>query len=366
MKFLNPNGSIRKLVALLLAVVVLILVLVWTGNWLHFRMTHVMTDDARVDGEVTTLSSRVGGWITSMPVVEGDAIRVGQVLTTIDDRDTRLKRAALQAQLDSNLQQQQAQEAQIRQIDISSHGELSTAQGKLQSANASRDSLQHRLELARADYRRSEDLAAKHFVSPQALDQARTNLSLAEAEVRRSEGDIAASKGTLAVAQGSVDQLGVLRAKLQASHADAEQIRAQIAALDAELADRTIRSPVNGHVVTTFSREREYVAAGQRLMMVHDPRQQWVEANIKETDIALVQLGQVVEVRATALPDQVFYGKVIRIGGAATSKFALLPDPNPSGNFTKITQRLPVRIAFNQSMPKLHPGMMVEVAIEHR
>ncbi|PPR59676.1 MAG: hypothetical protein CFH10_01816, partial [Alphaproteobacteria bacterium MarineAlpha4_Bin2] len=98
----------------------------------------------------------------------------------------------------------------------------------------------------------------------------------------------------------------------------------------------------------------------------HDPKRVWIDANIKETDIRKVKIGQTVDVTVDAFPEKKFGGKVTAIGNAATSEFALLPTPNPSGNFTKITQRLRVRIAIDQEQNLLRPGMMVEVFIDVR
>lgn len=359
------KGRTLRIAAIGAAMLGLIAGGIWGAQWANYRMHHASSDDARVDGEVITLSSRVGGWVTAMPVIEGDAIQAGQALVQIDDRETRLKRSTLAAQLESNRQQREAQEAEISQTDATTAGSLDAAQGKLAAAIASSESARRKLEQVQAEYRRAEDLANRRFVSPQALDVARTNQAAAEAELRRTEGEILATRGALASSQGERAKLKVLQAKLQANAADAAQIRSQIATLDAELDDRAIKSPQAGTVVMTFAREHEYVAAGQRLLMVHDPRKQWVEANIKETEIAQVQIGQPVDIRVSAYPDRIFHGKVSRVGGAATSKFALLPDPNPSGNFTHITQRLPVRIQLDAPEPALRPGMMVEVAIAH-
>ena len=131
-------------------------------------------------------------------------------------------------------------------------------------------------------------------------------------------------------------------------------------------ADRTIGSPVNGVVDRVFVEEGEYITPGQRLLLVHDPKRVWIDANVKETDIRKVKIGQVAEVTVDAFPDKKFSGKVIAIGNAATSEFALLPTPNPSGNFTKITQRLRVRVAIDLEQNLLRPGMMVEVFIDVR
>ena len=105
---------------------------------------------------------------------------------------------------------------------------------------------------------------------------------------------------------------------------------------------------------------------GQRLALVHDPETIWIEANIKETEIRKLKIGQEVDVSVDAYPDTQFRGRVLSVGNATTSEFALLPSPNPSGNFTKITQRLPVRIAIEQQGGLLRPGMMVEINIDIR
>jgi len=112
-----------------------------------------------------------------------------------------------------------------------------------------------------------------------------------------------------------------------------------------------------------FVEPGEYVGAGQRLLLLHDPSVVWIEANVKETQLRRLAAGQPVRVRVDAYPDEAFEGTVERIGQSATSTFALIPTPNPSGNFTKITQRVPVRIAIEQREGKLRPGMMVEVRI---
>jgi len=133
-----------------------------------------------------------------------------------------------------------------------------------------------------------------------------------------------------------------------------------------DLADRTIRSSVPGVVDKTFVKVGEYVTPGQRLALVHDPAKIWIEANIKETLIRKLKPGQSVAVGVDAYPDIAFSGRVLSIGNATTSEFTLLPSPNPSGNFTKITQRVAVRIAIDQKDDLLRPGMMVEINIDIR
>ena len=142
-----------------------------------------------------------------------------------------------------------------------------------------------------------------------------------------------------------------------------QRLQAQRAQAVLNLEDRTIAMPFDGVVDQVFVDTGEYVTAGQRLAMVHDPDRVRVEANVRETDIRFFRPGQTVHITVDALPGRTFEGTVERVGQAATSEFALLPNPNPSGNFTKITQRLPVRIAIAQDQGLLRPGMMVEVEV---
>lgn len=143
----------------------------------------------------------------------------------------------------------------------------------------------------------------------------------------------------------------------------AAEIDARIRSLRLDLEDRVVRSTSRGVIDRTFVEPGEYVGPGQRLLLMHDPAGVWIEAHIKETQLRRVAVGQRVRVRVDAYPDEKFEGRVEQIGHATTSTFALLPTPNPSGNFTKITQRVPVRIAIAQRDGKLRPGMMVELRI---
>ena len=113
-----------------------------------------------------------------------------------------------------------------------------------------------------------------------------------------------------------------------------------------------------------FIDKGEFVHPGQRLILIHNPNNIWVEANIKETELRHIKLGMTAKLKIDAYPNKSFIGKVERIGQAATGEFALLPNPNPSGNFTKVTQRLPIRISVEQEDDMLRPGMLVVIEID--
>jgi len=169
------------------------------------------------------------------------------------------------------------------------------------------------------------------------------------------------ARAALAEAEAARGELTVLRTQLAELGPEEQRLRAQKARAALDLEDRTIVMPFDGVVDRVFVDKGEYVTPGQRLLMVHDPQRVRVEANVKETDIRFFRPGKTVTITVDALPGRRFEGAVTRVGQSATSEFALLPNPNPSGNFTKITQRLPIRIAVEQESGELKPGMMVEL-----
>jgi membrane fusion protein (multidrug efflux system) len=199
---------------------------------------------------------------------------------------------------------------------------------------------------------------------------------------------VQASRDKLLEAEADRARLNVLDSEIAKLKYEEGWLRAQWQQQKLDLSDRSIRAPVNAVVDKTFVEIGEYVTPGQRLALVHDPETVWIEANVKETEVRKLRIGQEVDVAVDAYPgegsidkllgvvgieshdtgsaDHDFIGHIIAIGNSTTAEFALLPSPNPSGNFTKITQRLPVRIAINQKARKLRPGMMVEINIDIR
>ena len=363
----RPRREWRSGRGKLLAIfVVAALLLAWGGRWLYHRYTHVYSDDARIDGEVITVSSRTSGWITELNVIEGDPVKKGQVLAQVDARDSVLVREVLLSKLRSAESQMAVVRAQSGQVDEETLGKVHSDTNRLVAAEAQVASLEVQLKQARDDYERARELTEQKWLSQQAMERARTGYQQMQENHRKAAAEVAAARGMLSVAGGNRKQLQVLESQLLVLNRQADEIRAEVRRQEIDIADRTILSPADGHVVMTFVRKGEHVTAGQRILMFHDPNHIWVEANIKETDVGLLQPGMKAQVRVDAYRGEIFSGEVFRIGQAATSKFALLPDPNPSGNFTKITQRLPVRIRLDQTEPRLRPGMMVEVDIAIR
>ena len=346
-----------------LLVAAALLLITWGADWIYYRWTHVYLDDARIDGEVVTISSRVSGWITELPVIEGDRVKKGQLLARIDGRDMVLQREVLVARLKALENQGAATQAQTGQVDQETLGKYESETNRLAAAQAEVASLAVQVKQALDDFQRAKELAEAKWLAPQAMERAGTTYEQVRENHRKAQSEVAAARGMLSSAGGSRRQLQVMAQQLLVLQHQADEIRAEIRRRDVDIADRTITSPADGLVVMTFARQGEHVSPGQRILMFHDPDEIWVEANVRETEVRMLKPGMKAEIRVDAYPGKVFTGEVFRIGQTATSKFALLPDPNPSGNFTRITQRLPVRIRLAEKGAPLRPGMMVEVSI---
>ena len=187
--------------------------------------------------------------------------------------------------------------------------------------------------------------------------EAHARLAELEAELRRREAEL--------VAHGSdLSENGVADPERAVVEAQRDAVLARIRRQEIDIAAHRVESPLAGVVSKVFVESGEHVAPGQRIALVHDPRAVYVLANIRETEIARLALGQRARIEVDAYPDRSFEGTVSVIGLAATSTFALLPSAKPGGSFTKVTQRFPVRIALESGGESLRPGMMVEVFID--
>ena len=340
--------------------------LILGGREIYNRINFVYAYDSRIDADLIIVSSRVAGWVTSLEVTEGSKISKGNLLAAIDSRESKLSLSELEAQLLGLGAERQRMEAMRRLIDKQTTSLYSSQLSQLEAARVVASSLAPQLKLAKREHQRAQKLFERKVFSRRQLDQADN----AEQQIER-QHQIATAE--LKAAQAKLEEAGAERSRLDVLDGDLNMLKHRKAELmvkrehqKLDLDDRTIKSPVTGVVDKTFVKVGEYVTPGQRLALVHDPSKIWIEANIKETEIRRLKIGQKVEVSIDAYPDTGFEGRVLSVGNATTSEFTLLPSPNPSGNFTKITQRLPVRIAIDQQQGLLRPGMMVEIYIDVR
>ena len=285
-------------------------------------------------------------------------------MMAIDSRESALKVRELEAQISSIRAEKDRTLAEKRLVDKETASKLKSEQARLASAQVTVSSLQPQLDLALREHERAKSLFQKRVVSRRQLDQAETELKKIEREHRIAVADLRAAEAKLAEVEAERERLRVLDSAAAVFDHRERELQAKLEEQRLDLSDRTIRSAIKGVVDKTFVEVGEYVTPGQRLSLIHDPEVIWIDANIKETDIRKTKVGDMVHVSVDAYPDREFTGRVKVIGNATTAEFALLPSPNPSGNFTKITQRLPVRIAIDQQDRLLRPGMMVEIKID--
>jgi len=356
-------GLLRNKRALLMLGAALV-ALVLLSIWLTSRAAHIYVNDSRIAAHVVALSSEVSGKVLAIPVVAGDRVSRGDLLASIDTSEATLQLRELDARIagiEAEQEQLRAQQDMIRH-QLASRAEA--ARSQLAAAEAELRQREAELETAQAEYRRLSALFKDQAVSEQRLEASRTQYIGAEQQKLRAHAAVRTARANIADVEAQQEQIVVIDRQIAALDSTKEALIAQRERQRIDLAKREIRAEIDGVIDQTFVDPGEYVSPGARLLMYHDPNDIWVDANIKETDFGRLKVGAPATVTVDAYPGRKFKGTVSRVGHAATSQFALLPNPNPSGNFTKVTQRLPVRISVEQQDGLLRPGMMVEVEID--
>jgi len=363
---LTHGSSSSRGLQFLIAAAVAVIAVFFCGREIYQRFNYVYAEDSRIEADLVTISSRVAGWVTALDIMEGSPVSKGQVLLNIDTRESKLRLSELDAQISGMGAERDRLAAQRRMVDKQTASMILSVQSNRDAARVTVSSLLPQLKLAKRELERAKSLFERKVFSRRQLDQAENAHSQINREHQIAVAGLKAAEAKLAEAGAERTQLTVLDGDIAVLKHRKAELLVQLEKQNLDLNDRTIRSPVDGVIDKTFVNVGEYVTPGQRLALAHDPAKIWIEANIKETQIRMLKPGQAVDINVDAYPDTAFTGRVMSVGNATTSEFALLPSPNPSGNFTKITQRLPVRIAIEQKENLLRPGMMVEVNIDIR
>lgn len=340
--------------------------LAFGAHEVHQRLTHVYEYDARITTDLITISSRSDGVITELPIREGDRIEREGVLAQIDSRASLFRMQGLEAQVAGIAAERAQLQAERRMLEEQVTSRIGSRESGIAASQASLAAIDAEMELARAELDRARTLFERRITSRRALDQAQSNLRRLEGERRRILAQTQEARQEMRGAEAELTKLAVIDTQIQALDHRVAELEAELSRQRVDLEDRTIRSPIDGIIDRIFVEAGEYMSVGQRMLLIHDPENVWVEANIKETSIDSLKIGQPVVITVDAYGGQSFSGRVEHIGSSTTSNFALLPTPNPSGNFTKITQRVPVRISIDGQGKALSPGMMVEVNIDIR
>ncbi len=333
------------------------------GWWLYDRLANVYVVDARVGATMVLLSSRVAGWVTAVPASEGQRVAAGAPLIAVDDRQARLRRDELRAQLATLDARIEAAQAEIAFVQARTASLIEAAASALQGAESDLEAAGSMRETLHDEWQRADALRERGLLSDQDWASRRNAFRTAEQGEASREAELRGAEAGLAAARSEQARMDMLSADLARLNSERRAVVLQEQRAGEELNDHVVKAPIGGIIDETFIDPGEYVAAGQRVLMLHDPGDIWVATRVKETDLRHLRVGKRAEVRVDAFPDAVYSAEVSHIGHAATSEFALLPNPNPSGNFTKITQRVEVKLTFDQPDPRLRPGLMVEVKV---
>jgi membrane fusion protein (multidrug efflux system) len=347
-EFRSTNVPKKRHVALGVGILVALAALVWGGQkWMYGR-SHISTDDAAVDGHIVPVVAKVGGYVAKVSVAENDQVKEGQVLVQLDTAELAVKLA----QADADLAAARA-----------AAGGGGVAEAQVQTAAGQRGALQAQViaaqvnvNRARDNYQRMQELATKQIVSQQTLTSARGQLDAATAELEAAQRQAAAAGGTVSGAQAGTR---VATARLEAM----EAARANAAL---QLSYTHITAPAGGIVSRKTIEVGQLVQPAQQLMAIVADTGAWVTANFKETQLSKMKVGQAVEIDVDAYAGCRVSGHVQSISGATGSKFSLLPPDNATGNFTKVVQRVPVRIAIEKGCGAnrpLRPGMSVSAHV---
>ncbi len=362
----RPRVSARlgRVVRLSIYIAIVLAAVVGAGHWGYWQWSHVSETDARIVADIVVVSSRVSGWIVELPAEEGARVAKGDILVAVDARDAALQIDEIDARIAGLAAERDRLADERAMIEKTSLSRVRAARSHADAARIAVASSREQKELAQAEYDRNSSLLAGSVVSQQRVDTARVEFSRAAERFLRAQAQLAEAEAAVAEAEAELGQVLILDRRREILRQETAEMIARRDRMALDVSDRTIRSGIGGVVSQVFVDVGEYVSPGQRLMLVHDPEAIRIEANIKETELRHIAPGMPVAVHVDAYPDQVFEGAVERIGQAATSEFALLPNPNPSGNFTKVTQRLPVRISIAQQDGLLRPGMMAVIDID--
>ena len=310
------------------------------------------TEDAYTAADTVTVSPRVGGQVIEVLVRDNQRVEAGQLLARLDDADLIVAQRVAAADL-------QAAEAEVAGLTA----QIALLPSAVEQAEADVAAGEAQVAFAQSEFRRYQDLLRTGSGTVQRSQQA-------DADIKGRQAALARARAALAAARG---QTAVLQASRQRAQAQADRARAAVQQAGLNLGYASITAPVAGAVGDRAVRVGQTVAPGTRLLsVVPVGRDLYVIANFKETQLARMSAGEHVEVRADILPGTVLHGRVNSLAPGSGSVFALLPPENATGNFTKVVQRVPVRITLDTAdvpadvMERLRPGLSVIASVDSR
>ena len=345
----SPLKSPRvRLILLLVALALIGGGVLWFIRFETFGKYQESTNDAYIQADSITIAPKVSGYVDRVFVAENQDVKAGQPLAQIDPRDYRAQAAQSVAQIDlakANAAGVVAQMAEQRAA-------IAQAEAELNAANAS-------ASFAASEVERYRPLAASGAETRERLSELQNQATQARARA-------VAARATL---NGAQKRIATLETQVRQAQAQGEAARAQLSAANTNVEATILRATADGRIGDKSIRQGQFVQAASRLMTLVPKASLYVEANFKETQLGLMRVGQPVTIEVDALPGVELPGKLASIAPGTGAQFSILPPQNATGNFTKIVQRIPVRIAISagpETRKLLVPGMSVEVSVDTR
>ena len=306
---------------------------------------HADTDDAQVDGDISPVVARVGGYVEVINFQENSHVNKGDTLVKIDDRDYKIK----------------LQQAIAAKVGASSNIGVNESQIFANSANAASakaqaESAAARLDKASKDYNRYANLVKDGSVTQQVFDQAKADLEVAQATYKAAQEQYKATQ----------EQIGTTKSQLGVTQTNVAQKQVDIDYAKLQLGYTVVTAPASGVTSKKNVQLGQLVQGGQTLFSIVNDSSTFITANFKETQLDKMKVGQKVDIIVDAFPGKPLKGSVYSFAPATGAKFSLLPPDNATGNYVKVVQRVPVKIkieASKEDLAKLRPGMSVSVSV---
>jgi membrane fusion protein (multidrug efflux system) len=326
-----------------------------------YWFTHVYEDDANVRTELTNISAQINGRISKVLVKEGSEVKKGQILVALDDADVLLEIEALETELRLEKAQRSRLMSERAAFEIELTSKLETQKKKILAIEFDHKAVQDRLTLARKNMSRVKYLFNKNLTSEDKLHSEQDKVLILEGQLSLLRANVAVASKELEQIEAARTNLDVIDEKLKISDLEQDRTRNEIDQQRVILGYRHIESPINGVIDRIHKYSGEYVEDGVDILVLHDRNLFWVEANVDESQVRHLKVGQEVLIDLDAYPFQDFYGKVQRIGSITAGQIGL---GNDGGNrFGRAIERVPVHISLDTPPPNLTPGMRAQVNI---
>lgn len=331
-----------------------------TYKYMH-SLAHETTDDAQIEKNMNPIIPRVTGYITKVYVKDNDAVKKGDTLFVIDNKDYAVRVEDAKAALLAAEGSYEAAKADVGGASAN----ISVSEANVQSSQGNIEAAKVRLWRATNDFQRFENLYKTHSITKQQYEQAQAAKQEAEAQLKVLKQAEAASRSQK---NASVSRSAVSGKQTEVASANIKRAQAALDAANLNLSYTVVTAAIDGQVSTVDIQPGQLVQPGQALFYIINTQEAWVVANFKETQLTKMKEGQKVTIEADAYPGEEFEGVITSFSPATGARFSLLPPDNATGNFVKTIQRLPVKISLTENNDKekvklLRPGMNVDVDV---